>query len=67
MNYIMVSFSDHYNSIFIDRVLYKNAKSWQFHGILIIPFQISLCSPLMKKLFFQPKNVKINYPFTGDS
>ena len=32
MNYIMVSFSDQYNSIFIDRVLYKNAKVGSFMG-----------------------------------
>ena len=44
MNRIMVSFSDHYNSVFIDRVPYKD-KNWQFYGILIIAFQIRLLSP----------------------
>ena len=46
MNGIMLSFSDHCNSIFIDKVPYKQ-KSWQFHCILIIIFQISLFSPYM--------------------
>ena len=32
MNHIMVSFPDHYNYIFIDRVPYKY-EIWQFHGI----------------------------------
>ena len=31
MKHIMVSFSDYYNSIFIDRVPYKH-KNWQLHG-----------------------------------
>ena len=56
----MVSFSDHYNSIFIDRVPYKNI-NWQFHGILIIPLQISLFSPHMQKVTFQLKNVENNH------
>ena len=41
MNCIMVSFSDHYNSTFIDRVPYKYK---------IIAFQISLFSPHMYKI-----------------
>ena len=49
MNHIMVSFSDHYNSIFIDRVPCKH-KNWQFHGILIIPFQIRLFPLHMQKV-----------------
>ena len=51
MNRIMVSSSDHYKSIFIDRVPYKS-KNWQFHGILIIPFQISL---FLESYFFSLK------------
>ena len=51
MNRIMASFSDHFNSIFIDRVPYKH-KNWQFHAILIILFQINLFSPHMHKVTF---------------
>ena len=51
MNCIMISFLDHYNSIFIARVPYKH-KSLQFHCILIIDFQISLFSPHMHKVTF---------------
>ena len=47
----MVSFSDHYNSIFIDRVPSKH-KNRQFHVILIFPFQVSLFSPHMQKVTF---------------
>ena len=36
MNHTMVSFSDHYNSIFIDGVPYKH-KNWQFHGKFLYP------------------------------
>ena len=50
MNRIMVSFPDHYD-YFFDRVPYQH-KTWQFHGILIIPFQISLFSPHMHKVTF---------------
>ena len=62
----MVSFSDHYNSIFIDRVPYKNI-NWRFHGILIISLQIILFSPDMQKVTFQLKNVKNNHYSTNDS
>ena len=48
MNSIVVSFSDHYYSVFIARVPYKR-KTWQFRGILIIHFQISLFPPHMHK------------------
>ena len=51
MNHIMVLFSDYYNSIFIDSVSYK-LKNWQFHGILLIPFQINLLSPHMERVVF---------------
>ena len=51
MNQIMASFSDNYNSIFTDRVPCKH-KNWQFHGILIILFQISLFSHHIQKLTF---------------
>ena len=66
MNHIMVSFSDHYNSIFIDRVPYRH-KNWQFHGILIISFQIILLSPHRQKVTFSAKNVKNNHSLTRDS
>ena len=39
MNRIIVSFSDHYNSMFVDRVPYKHKTLYQRGGILIIPFQ----------------------------
>ena len=51
INRIMVSISDHYNSIFIDRVPYKY-KNWQFYCILIIAFQISLFSLHVPKVTF---------------
>ena len=38
-------------AIFIDRVPYKH-KTWQFHGILLIPFQISLFSPHIHNVTF---------------
>ena len=47
----MVSFSDYWNSIFIDRVPYKH-KNCQLHGTLIIPLQISLFSPHVQKVAF---------------
>ena len=47
----MVISSDHYNSIFIDRAPYKE-KTWQFHGILIIPVPISLFPPDLLKVTF---------------
>ena len=53
INHIMVSFSDHGNSDLIDRVHYKR-KLWQFHGILIILFKISLFSHDMQKVTFPP-------------
>ena len=53
INHIMVSFSDHGNSDLIDRVHYKR-KLWQFHGILIILFKISLFSHDMQKVTFSP-------------
>ena len=51
MNHMVFS-TDHYNSIFVDRVTYKH-RNWQFHGILVIPIlviQISLFSPHMRKV-----------------
>ena len=51
MNRIIVSILDDYNYIFIDRVPYKH-KLWQFHGSLIIPFQINLFSAHMNKVTF---------------
>ena len=51
MNHIMVSLPDYYNSIFIDRFPYKH-KSWQLHGILIIPVQMSLFSLHIQKVNF---------------
>ena len=51
MIHIMVSFSDHQNSIFIDRVPYKQ-KNWQLHGILQISVQMSTFSPHMQKVAF---------------
>ena len=57
----MVFFSDYYNSIFIDRFPFKH-KNWQLHGILIAPFQNSIC----KKLHFQLKNVKNNHSSTSN-
>ena len=51
MNHIIVSFSDYYNSIFIDRVPYKH-KNWQLHGILQISSQISIFSPHMQRVAF---------------
>ena len=51
MNRIIVSFTDHYNFIFVDRVPYKH-KTCQFYGILIIPFQISVFSPHIHKVTF---------------
>ena len=62
----MVSFSVHYNSIFSDRIPCKH-KNWQFHVILIIPFQISLFSPHLQKLLFQLINVKSNHSSTSDT
>ena len=61
----MVSFSDYQNSIFIDRVPYKQ-KNWQLHGILIIPFQINLFSPHMQKVAFQLRNVKSKHSSTSN-
>ena len=55
MDHIIVSFSDHYNSIFIDRVCYKH-KTWQFHGILINPFHDkSIFSSYAQNYFFSLK------------
>ena len=51
MIHIMVSFSDHQNSIFIDRFPYKH-KNWQLHGILQISVQMSTFSPHMQKVVF---------------
>ena len=51
MIHIMVSFSDHQNSIFIDRVPYKN-KNWHLHGILQISVQMSIFSPHMQNVAF---------------
>ena len=51
MIHIMVSFSDYQNSIFIDRVPYKQ-KNWQLHGILQISVQMSTFSPHMQKVAF---------------
>ena len=48
---IMVSFSDYQNSIFIDRVPYKQ-KNWQLHGILQISVQMSTFSSHMQKVAF---------------
>ena len=47
----MVFLSDHWNSIFIDKVHYKH-KDWQFHGIFIIRFHMSVLSPHMEKVGF---------------
>ena len=47
----MVSFSDYQNSIFIDRVPYKQ-KNWQLHGILQISVEMSMFSPHMQKVTF---------------
>ena len=51
MIHIMVSFSDHQNSIFIDRVPYKN-KDWHLHGILQISVQMSIFSTHMQNVAF---------------
>ena len=51
MIHVMVSFSDYENSIFIDRVPYKQ-KNWQHHGILQISVQMSTFSPHMQKVAF---------------
>ena len=51
MIHIMVSFSDYQNSIFIDRVPYKQ-KNWQLHGILQISVEMSMFSPHMQKVTF---------------
>ena len=51
MNCVMVSYSDHCNSIFIERVSYKH-KNWQLDDTLTIPIQISLFSPHMHKVTF---------------
>ena len=51
MIHIMVSFSDYQNSIFIERIPYKN-KNWQLHGILQISVQISMFSPHMQNVAF---------------
>ena len=61
LNRIMVSFLDHYNSSFIDRVLYK-----QFDCTLIIPFQISLFLLICTKSLFQLKNVINNLSSTSN-
>ena len=47
----MVSFLDHYNFIFVDKVPYKH-KNWQFHSILIVASQASPFSPHMHKVTF---------------
>ena len=47
----MVSFLDHDNFIFIDRVPY-NHKNFKFHIILTIAFQKSLFSPHIHKITF---------------
>ena len=51
MNHIIVSFSDYYNSIFIDRIPYKH-KNWQLHGILQVSSQIRIFSPHMQRVAF---------------
>ena len=51
MIHIMVSFSDYQNSIFIDRVPYKQ-KNWQLYGILQISVEMSMFSPHMQKVTF---------------
>ena len=51
-NHIMVSFTDHYNAIFIDRLpsQIKIGKE-KIHGTLIILFYVSLSSPRLQRLF----------------
>ena len=62
MDHIIVSFSDHYNSIFIDRLRYKH-NTWQFHGILIIPFHDKLIfSSYAQNYFFSLKWENITSP-----
>ena len=51
MNRIIISFSDHYNFIFIDRAPYKH-KTWQFHDILMIPFQDKPIFSLYARRYF---------------
>ena len=51
MIHIMVSFPDHQNSIFIDRVPNKS-KDWHLHGILQISVQMSIFSPHMQNVAF---------------
>ena len=65
MNPIIVSFSDNYKSIFIDRAPYKH-KNWQFYGISKIHFQISLFSPHMQNVLFQLENAKNNVSSKSD-
>ena len=47
----MVSFTDHYNAIFIDGFPSK-LKLGKIHGTLIILFYVSLSSPQLQILFF---------------
>ena len=51
INHIMVSFTDHYNAIFIDRLPSK-LKLGKIPGTLIILFYVSLSFPQRNGLFF---------------
>ena len=55
-NYIMVSFTDHYNAIFIDRLPQK-LKLEKVHDALIILFYVSPSSPPLQSCF--KENAKI--------
>ena len=63
INHIVVSFTDHYNAIFIDRFS-SQTKIKKIHGILIIFLYVSLSSPQLQILFFS--NTKNNHSSASD-
>ena len=51
IKHIMVSFTDHYNAISIERLL-SESKMEMFHGTLIILFYVSPSTLQLQRLFF---------------
>ena len=52
INHIIVSFTDHYNAIFIDRLPSQiKIEKEKIHGTLIILFYVRLSSPRLQRLF----------------
>ena len=64
INHIVVSFTDHYNAIFIDRFS-SQTKIKKIHGILIIFLYVSLSSPQLQILFFSNTKTTTLQQVTG--